>query len=120
MPNFKLVKANLILDEFAQAYLRPSTLASALRDKKKDYLNGLEKAISTIKNYMTNLLHPLLEEKIILKIWSILESCFRHILSMSISAIFLDKCKKKSTEFENIIDYTNCYQAIYNKMTSLI
>lgn len=39
---------------------------------------------------------------------------------MSISAIFLDRYIRKSAEFENIIDYTSNYQAIYNKVASLV
>ena len=109
MPNLKLVKTNLILDRFAQADLRQSILVLALRDKKKGYLSGLGKAISTIKEYVANLLHFFLKEKTTPEIWSILESRFWHVSPMSISALFLDGYTKKSAKFENIIDYTICY-----------
>lgn len=39
---------------------------------------------------------------------------------MSISVIFSDGCTKKSAKFENIVDYTNSYQVIYNKVVSLV
>ena len=62
------MKANLILNGFAQPDLRPNTLVSALTDEKKDYLTGLRKAISTIKDNVTNSLYPLFEEKTALEI----------------------------------------------------
>lgn len=39
---------------------------------------------------------------------------------MSISIVFSDKCIKKSAELKNIIDYTRSYQAIYDKVASLV
>lgn len=120
MPNLESLKVNLILDRFAQANLRPSNLISGLRDKKKNYLNNLEKAISTIKDYVNNSLHPLLEEIIVPEMWSILEICFWYISPMSILAIFSNKYTRKLVEFKNIIDYTGSYQATYNKVASLV
>ena len=116
--NLKSVKANLILDRFAQADFRPSTLISALKDEKKNYFSGLGKAISTIKNHMAHLLHLFLKERTAPEMWSILKSCFWYISSMSISAVFLDGCTKKSAEFKNIVDYTSSYQATHNKIAS--
>lgn len=42
-PNLDSMRETIIQDGFAQADLRPSTLVSALRDEKKDYLTGLTK-----------------------------------------------------------------------------
>lgn len=68
---------------------------------------------------MADISDLLLENKTVSKIWLILEDCFQYILSMNISIVFLDGCMRKSMEFENIINYTSSYQAIYNNMTSL-
>ena len=70
------MKTNLILDRFAKVHLRSSTLVSALKNKKKNYFSGLKKTISTIMDYMADLLHSFLEEKTVSKMWSILESRF--------------------------------------------
>lgn len=68
MPNLELVKVNLILDGFTQADIRPSTLVTALRDKKKDHFSDFGKTISTIKDYVADFLHIILEDKTTLKI----------------------------------------------------
>lgn len=39
---------------------------------------------------------------------------------MNISTVFLDGCMRKLAEFENIIDCINSYQAIYNRVISLV
>lgn len=119
-PNLESVKANLIEDGFAREDLRPSTLVSALRDEKKDYLSGLGKAISTIQDHVADSLHPLLEGKTAPEKWSILEGRFQHISPMSISSVFTDGCMRKSEEFENIVNYTSSYQATYDKVASLV
>lgn len=82
MPNLASVKANLILDGFAQADLRPSTHASAMRDEKKDHLSGLGKASSAIKDHVNSSLHPLLQGKGPPEMWAILENRFQHISPM--------------------------------------
>lgn len=74
--NLKLVKANLFTNGFAQEDLRPSTLVSALKDKKKDYLSRLRKAVSTIKDHVADLLYLLFLGKTALKMWSILKNRF--------------------------------------------
>lgn len=51
-PNLESVKATLILDGFAQADLRPSTLLSALRDEKEDHLDDSGKSSGTIKDQL--------------------------------------------------------------------
>ena len=105
----KSLKVNLVLDGFAQADLRPSTLILAMNNEKKNYFNSLGEIISTIKNYMTNSFHPLFKEKTVLVMWSILESCFWHVSPMSISAVFSHRCTKKSADFKSIVDYTSNY-----------
>lgn len=114
------MKINPIVDKLPQKNLRPSTLISALRDKKKNYLSRLKKAISTIKNHIANSLYSLFLEKTTFKIWLILKSQFQHILLISISVVFLEKYIKKLVKFENIVNYTSSYQVIYNKIVSLI
>lgn len=79
MPKLESVKANLILDSFALADLRPSTLVSALRDEKKDHLSGLGKAASTIKDHINTSLHPILQEKTLPEMWTIIEDHFKYI-----------------------------------------
>ena len=120
MPNLKLMKSNLILYEFAWAELRLSTLVSALKDEKKGYLSGLRKAISIIKDYVVDLLHPFLEKKTAPEIWSILEDCYWYISPMNILVIFSDGCKKKSMKFKNILDNISSYQVTYHNIASLV
>lgn len=119
-PNLESVKANLILDGFAQADLGPSTLVSALRDEKKDHLSGLGKAVSTIKDHTVASLHPLFLGKTLPEIWSILESRFQNISPMSISTVITDGCMRILSEFQNAVAYTSSYQATYNKVAVLV
>lgn len=99
--------------------MRPSTLVSALRDKKKDYLSGLGKAASTIKDHVNAYLHPILEGKTPSEMWIILEDRFHQISPMSIFAAFIDGCIRKLSEYKNVVDYTSSYQLTLNKMASL-
>lgn len=109
----------MVLDGFAQADLRPSTLVSALRDEKKDHLSGLGKAASTIKDYVNASLHPILEGKTPPEMWTILEGRFHHISPMSIVAALTDGCIRKLSEYKNVVDYTNSYQLTLDKVASL-
>lgn len=68
MLNFKFIKTNLVLDEFVQADLRPSTLVSGLKNKKKDYFNKLSKAISRIKDHINAFFYLIFEKKTFLEI----------------------------------------------------
>ena len=119
IPNLESVKANLILDGFAQADLRPSTLVSALRDEKKDHLSGLGKAASTIKDHVNASFHPILQEKTPSEMWTILEDRFQHISPINIVAALTDGCVQKLSEFKNVVDYTSSYQLTLEKVASL-
>lgn len=120
MPNLELVKANCILDGFTQIELKSSILVSILMDEKKNYLHDFRKAISIIKDHVANLLYLFFKEKTASEICSILESCFQHLSSMNISAMFSDRCTKKSVEFKNIVDYISSYKVTYDKIASLV
>lgn len=109
MPILESVKANLILDGFAQADLRPSTLVSALREKKKGHISGLGKAASTIKDHVNSSLFPILKGKTPPELWTILEDRFHQISPMSIVAALTDGCVRKLSEYKNVVDYTNSY-----------
>lgn len=99
--------------------LRPSTLVSALRDEKKDYLIALTKSAGIIKELVDKNLHPLLNGKIAQEKWAILEARFHHISPMSVTRIFSDSCAVKLSECKDIIDYTSRYQVAFDKITSL-
>ena len=71
--NLELLKTNLILHRFVQADPRPSTLMSVMKDIKKDYFSCYGKVISTVKGNLANFLYPFFDNKIVPKIWSILE-----------------------------------------------
>ena len=119
IPNFELVKVNFILDSFAQADLRPSTLVSALRNEIKDHLSGLGKAASTIKDHVNASFHPILQGKTPPEMWTILEDRLQHISPMSIVAGLTDGCLQILLEFKNVIDYTSSYQQTLDKVASL-
>ena len=69
---------------------------------------------------MADLLHLLFKKKTAPKMWSILENCFWHISLISISVMFSDGWINKYAKFENIVNYINSYQDIYNKIASLV
>ena len=99
--------------------LRPSTLVSALRDEKKDYLIALTKSAGIIKELVDKNLHPLLNGKTAQEMWAILEARFHHISLMSVIRIFSDACAVKLLECKDIINYTSRYQVAFDKITSL-
>lgn len=106
-PNLDSVRAILIEDGFAAADLRPSTLVSALRDEKKDYLTALTKSAGLIKELVDKSLHPLLHGKTAQEMWTILADRFHHISPMSVTRIFSDACSVKLSECKDVIDYTS-------------
>lgn len=114
-PNLDSVRATLIADGFAAVGLRPSTLVSALRDKKKDHLNTLTK----IKELVDESLHPLLHEKTAQEMWTILADCFHHISPMRVTRIFADACNMKLSECKDVLDYASHYQVTFDKLASL-
>ena len=80
-PNLESVRATLIEKGFASEDLRPSMLAAALRDERKDYLVALTKSASIIQELVDKSLHLLLHNKTSAKMWT----------------IFQDRCKSGST-----------------------
>lgn len=83
-PNLDSVRATFIEDGFAAVDLRPSTLVSALRDEKKDYLIAFTKSAGIIKELVDKNLYPLLNGKTAQEMWAILKTCFYHISPMSV------------------------------------
>ena len=71
MLNFRSIKVNLILNGFAQANLRYNILVSILKDKKKDYFNGLGKTASTIKDHINSSFNLISKEITPSEIWII-------------------------------------------------
>lgn len=117
--NLDFVWATLIEDGFAAVDLRPSTLVSALRDEKKDYLNTLTKSAGLIKELVDRSLHPLLHEKTAQEMWTILADRFYFISPMSVTRIFSDACNVKLSECKDVIEYTSRYQIAFDKIVSL-
>lgn len=107
-------------DEFMLVDLRPATLIAALKDEKKDYLIGLTKSIGLIKELVNKSLHPLLNDKSAVKMWTIFKNCFQHISSISVTRIFLDAYNVRLLECKDIIDYTSQYQIAFDKLLSLL
>ncbi len=120
MPHLESVKANLILDGFAQADLKPSIFVSALRDQKKNHFSSLSKISITIKDHVNSTLHLLFLKKIPSEIWAILENQFQHISLIRIASALTDGCIKKVSKFKNVVDYISSYQIFLNKIVSLI
>lgn len=118
-PNLDSMRETIIQDGFAQADLRPSTLVSALRDEKKDYLTGLTKSAGIIQELVNKNLHALLNGKTAQEMWAILEARFHHISPMSVTRIFSDACTVKLSDCKDIIDYTSRYQVAFDKIISL-
>ena len=119
-PNLESVRTTLIEDGFAAEDLRPSMLASALREEKKDFLAALSKSAGLIKELVDKSLHPLLSEKSAAEMWTILENRFQHISPMSVTRIFLDACAVKLSDCNDVIDYTSRYQIAFDKLLSLL
>ncbi len=119
-PNLESVRTILIKDSFATENLRPSMLASALREEKKDFLTTFSKSASLIKELIDKNLHPLLSKKSAAEMWTIFEKRFQHISPMSVTRIFFDACVVKLSDCNDVIDYTNCYQIAFDKLLSLL
>ncbi len=119
-PNLNSVRATLIEDGFAEADLRPSTLVSALKDKKKDHIIALAKSAEIIKELVYKSLHSLLNNKTVVEMWTILRDRFQHISPMSITRIFIDAYNAKLSNCKDVIDYTSRYQIAFDKILSLI
>lgn len=119
-PNLESVCTIVIEDGFVAADLRPTTLVSALRDKKKDHLATLTKSMGLIKELINKSLYLLFYNKTMAKIQIILRDKFHHISSMSVSHIFIDACNVKLLEYKDIIDYISQYQIAFDKLISLI
>lgn len=100
--------------------MRPSTLVSALRDKKKDNINALAKSAGIIKELVNKSLYSLLNNKTAAKMWTIVRDRFQHISPMSVTHIFIDACNVKLLDFKDVINYTNRYQIAFDKIVSLI
>lgn len=94
---------------------RPSTLVSALRDEKKDYLIAFTKSAGIIKELVDKNLYPLLNGKTAQEMWAILEARFHHISPKSVIWIFSDACTIKLSECKDIIKYTSRYLVVFNK-----
>ena len=117
--NLDSVQTTLIEDGYAQADLRPSTLGSALRDEKKDYLTRFTKSAGIIQELVNKNLRPLLNDKTAKEMWAILESRFHHISSMSVTQIFSDAYVLKHSACKDIINYTSRYQVAFDTIISL-
>lgn len=110
----------LIADRFAANNLKTATLVSALRDEKKEYTLALTKSVGLIKELADKSLHPLLNNKSSVEMWTILQDRFQHISPMTVTRVFSDACNVKLSDCRNIIDYTSRYQIAYDKILSLI
>ena len=119
-PNLESVRTTLIEDGFAAEDLRPSILASVLREKKKNFLAALSKCAGLIKELVDKSLHLLLSEKSAAEMWIILENRFQHISPMSMTRIFLDACAVKLSDCNNVINYTSRYQIAFDKLLTLL
>lgn len=73
-----------------------------------------------IYKLVLNTKYLILEGEKAQEIWNTLEIWFQHILSIGISRILQTTSSKKMLEFKDIINYTSSYQAIFNKITTLI
>ena len=80
------------------------TLVLALKDEIKDHFNALTKNVDLIKELMDKNLCFLLNNKTVAQIWTILESCFQHISSITITCIF---SKVYNIKFFNYKDALN-------------
>ncbi len=119
-PNLESVRATLIEDGFASEDLRPSMLAAALRDEKKNYLIALTKSAGIIQELVDKNLHPLLHNKTTAEMWTILQDRFHQISPMSVSRVFVDACNVKLSDCKDVVDYTSRYQIAFDKLLSLI
>lgn len=119
-PDLQSVQATLIEDGFAAEDLRPSMLAAALRDDKKDYLVTLTKSAGIIQELVDKSLHPLIHNKTAAEMWAILEERFQHISPMSVSRVLVDACNVKLSDCKDVVDYTSRYQVTFDKLLSLI
>lgn len=102
------------------ADLRPSTLVSALRDEKKDYLTALTKSAGIIKELVDKSLHPLLNNKTAAEIWTLLEDRFQYISFMSVTRMLADVLNTKLSDCKDVAGYTSRYQIAFDKIVSLL
>lgn len=100
--------------------LRPAMLVTALRDEKKDYHVGFTKSVGLIKKLVDKTIYPFLNNKNAALMWTFLENKFQHISRMSIMRIFREACNIKFSDCKDVMDYTGCYQAAFDKIQSLI
>lgn len=94
-------------------------ITSTLKKKKKDFFATLSKSASLIKKLDDKNLQPLLNKKSEAEIWIILENKFQHIFSISVIRIMLDIYAIKLSNCINVIDYTNRYQIVFDKLPNL-
>ncbi len=106
-PNLDFLRGTLIEDDFAKTDIRLSTLVSALRDEKKDYLTGLTKSAGIIQEPVNKNLHPLLNGKTAQEVQAMLEAWFHCISPINVTQIFSDACAVKLQDCKDIIDYTS-------------
>ena len=100
--------------------MRPSTLVSALRDKKKDHFIALTKNAGLIKELVDKSLHSLLNNKTTAEMWTILKDRFQHISPISVIRIFSNACKVRLLDCKDAVNYTSRYQIAFDKIVSLI
>lgn len=100
--------------------IKPSMLAITLKNKKKDYFIALTKSANIVKKLGNKSFHPLINNKIAIEIWIILQDKFYNILPTSVSQIFLNICSVKLLDCKHVADYTNRYQIAYDKLFNVI
>lgn len=94
MSNLELMKANLILDRFTQADLRPSTLVLTLRDEKKNHLSSLGKATALSKTMWPTHCIFFLRKESTRNVVNLKKLFLAHLINKYISSVFRGVQKK--------------------------
>ena len=73
-----------------------------------------------IKKLVNKNLSLFFNNKTAAEIYTILKNYFQYISSINVICIFFNACNIKFLDFKDVLNYTSCYQIVFNKIYSLI